>query len=126
MNFAIKIIPFLSCPWTNGYSFSAALFDEQSGAEETAFQRGIDLVNDDRTVLSRSLVTMDVARYPQDDSFKASKKLCELVRPGITAIFGPTSAFAANHVQAVAEALHLPFMETRWNYNLERSAYSMR
>ena len=69
---------------------------------------------------------MDVATYPQDDSFKASKKLCDLVRPGIAAIFGPTSAFASNHVQSVSEALHLPFMETRWNYNFKRSSYSIR
>ena len=51
--------------FVNAFWFSAALFDEQSGSEEAAFQRGIDLVNDDRTILSRSLVTMDVARYPQ-------------------------------------------------------------
>jgi len=102
-----------------------ALFDEQSGSEEAAFARGIELVNDDRTILSRSIVDMDVARYPQDDSFKASKKLCDLVHPGIVAIFGPTSAFASNHVQSAAEALHLPFMETRWNYNFQRSAYSI-
>ena len=105
---------------------SAALFDEQSGSEEAAFQRGIDLVNDDRTTLSRSRVFMDAATYPQDDSFKASKKLCDLVKPGVAAIFGPTSAFASNHVQSVSEALHLPFMETRWNYNFKRSSYSIR
>ena len=73
-----------------------------------------------------NIAYMSVARYPQDDSFKASKKLCDLVHPGIVAIFGPTSAFASNHVQSAAEALHLPFMETRWNYNFQRSAYSIR
>ena len=47
----------------NGVSFSGALFDEQSGSEEAAFARGIELVNDDRTILSRSIVDMDVARH---------------------------------------------------------------
>ena len=54
----------------NGVSFSGALFDEHSGSEEAAFQRGIELVNDDRTILSRSIVDMDIARFPADDSFK--------------------------------------------------------
>ena len=31
----------------------AALFDDESGSEEAAFNRGIDLINDDRTTLSR-------------------------------------------------------------------------
>ena len=102
-------------------------------------------MNDDRTILSRSIVDMDVARFPADDSFKvkminicivkfklestffqASKKLCDLVEPGVVSIFGPTSAFSSNHVQSASEALHLPFMETRWNYNFQRSAYSIR
>jgi len=103
----------------------AALFDDHSGPEEAAFQRAVDMVNDDRTILTRSLVTMDIARYPQDDSFKASKKLCELVRPGISAIFGPTAPFSSNHVQSVSEALHMPFMETRWDYDFKRSDYSI-
>ena len=30
---------------------------------------------------SRSLVSADVASYPADDSFKASKKICELILP---------------------------------------------
>ena len=40
------------------------------------------------------LSMIDDARYPQDDSFKASKELCELIRPGVAAIFGPTSSFS--------------------------------
>eukprot|EP00090_Calanus_glacialis_P018188 TRINITY_DN28216_c0_g1_i1.p1 TRINITY_DN28216_c0_g1~~TRINITY_DN28216_c0_g1_i1.p1 ORF type:complete len:919 (-),score=157.38 TRINITY_DN28216_c0_g1_i1:468-3224(-) len=103
----------------------AALFDDNSGPQEAAFQRAIDMVNDDRTILTRSLVTKSIARYPQDDSFKASKKLCELIQPGIAAVFGPTSPFSANHVQSVSEALHVPFMETRWDYDFKRSDYSI-
>ena len=47
----------------------------------------------------RSLVSVDLGNYPGDDSFKASKKLCELIRPGVVAIFGPNSPTTANHVQ---------------------------
>jgi hypothetical protein len=48
---------------------------------------------------ARSLVSADVANYPADDSFKASKKICELILPGVAAIFGPVSATSSNHVQ---------------------------
>ena len=41
---------------------SAALFDESSRAEEAAFERAIQLVNDERTLLSRSRFTHDIAR----------------------------------------------------------------
>ena len=40
-----------------------------------------------------------MANYPADDSFKASKKICELILPGVAAIFGPVSATSSNHVQ---------------------------
>ena len=88
--------------------------------------------------MSRSRLTEAVSIFPSDDSFKAifqyflelgvflfqgqniskssqaSRKLCELLEPGLGAIFGPTSPSAANHVQSVSQALHVPFVETRW------------
>ena len=91
--------------------------------------------------MSRSRLTEAVSIFPSDDSFKAifqyflelgvilfqgqniskssqaSRKLCELLEPGLGAIFGPTSPSAANHVQSVSQALHVPFVETRWRQN---------
>ncbi|XP_023349086.1 glutamate receptor ionotropic, kainate 2 isoform X2 [Eurytemora carolleeae] len=104
----------------------AALFDETHGkSQELAFHRAVKMVNDDRTILTRSLVSPDIGNYPWDDSFKASKKLCELIMPGVAAIFGPTSPTASNHVQSVSDALHLPFLETRWDYDFQRSPFSI-
>ena len=92
-------------------------------------------------MMSRSRLTEAVSIFPSDDSFKAilqyflelgiilfqgqnvikssqaSRKLCELLEPGLGAIFGPTSPSAANHVQSVSQALHVPFVETRWRLN---------
>ena len=50
----------------------------------------MEAVNDDRTILTKSLVTTDINDYPHDDSFKASKKLCEMVQSEVAGIFGPT------------------------------------
>jgi len=102
-----------------------ALFDENSHPEQTAFVNSIKMVNLDRMTLSRSRVSEVVATYPTDDSFKASRKLCELIKAGVAGIFGPVSPVSSNHVQSVTDTLHLPFMETRWEYNFKPSAFSI-
>jgi len=104
----------------------AGLFEEHHAkTQELAFHRAVNMVNDDRTILTRCLVSADVANYQTDDSFMASKKICELVRPGIAGIFGPTSHSASDHVQSVSAALRMPFMESRWSYDFQRSPFSI-
>ena len=73
---------------------------------------------------------------------QASRKLCELIKAGVAGIFGPVSPVSSNHVQSVrsvnwaflfvstpsvqvTDTLHLPFMETRWEYNFKPSAFSI-
>ena len=38
-------------------ALSAGLFDETSSAQESSFQRAVTAVNDDRSILTKSLVT---------------------------------------------------------------------
>ena len=68
----------------------AGIFDQESEAQKATFLRSVEAVNDDRTILTKSLVTTDINDYPNDDSFKASKKLCEMVQSEVAGIFGPT------------------------------------
>ena len=68
----------------------AGIFDQESEAQKATFVRAVEAVNDDRTILTKSLVTTDINDYPHDDSFKASKKLCEMVQSEVAGIFGPT------------------------------------
>ena len=70
-------------------------------------------MNDDRTILTKSLVTPAINDYPHDDSFKASKKLCEMVQSEVAGIFGPTKPASGDHVQAVSNTLNVPFMQTK-------------
>jgi hypothetical protein len=104
---------------------AGALFDNGAKSEQRAFVRSIEMVNDDRTIMTRSRLTEVIATYPRDDSFKASRRLCDLIQPGLAAIFGPTAPISSNHVQSVADTLHLPFMETRWDYGFQRAEYSI-
>ena len=83
------------------------------------------MVNDDRTLMTRSPLTYSLGTYPSDDSFKASRKLCELIEPGVASIFGPTSPVSSSHVQSISDAVHVPYMETRWDYDFRRAEYSI-
>eukprot|EP00092_Neocalanus_flemingeri_P008205 GFUD01008847.1.p1 GENE.GFUD01008847.1~~GFUD01008847.1.p1 ORF type:complete len:922 (+),score=198.85 GFUD01008847.1:309-3074(+) len=103
----------------------AGLFDTNSASQEASFLRAVDAVNDDRTILTKSLVSADVGRYPADDSFKASKKLCEIIQPGVSAVFGPTTEAACHHVQALSDTLHVPFMQSKYAYIFKRADFSI-
>jgi len=103
----------------------AGLFDSKSASQEAAFLRAVNAVNDDRSILTKSLVSADVGRYPADDSFKASKKLCEIIQPGVSAVFGPTTEAVSYHVQALTDTLHVPFMQSKYDYIFKRADFSI-
>jgi len=103
----------------------AGLFDTNSASQEASFLRAVDAVNDDRTILTKSLVSADVGRYPADDSFKASKKLCEIIQPGVSALFGPTTKAASNNIQALSDTLNVPFLQTKFDYIFKKAAFSI-
>jgi len=102
----------------------AGLFDDRSTPQKATFLRAVEAVNDDRTILTKSLVTTDVGDYPGDDSFKAGKKVCEMLEPGVAAVFGPTGYSSNEHMKAVSKALKVPFMQTRWEYVADRPEFS--
>ena len=45
--------------------------------------------------------------------------------PGLTSIVGPVSSSAANHVQNMANQMHIPHIETRYDYASESPLYSI-
>ena len=45
--------------------------------------------------------------------------------PGLTTIVGPQSASAANHVQNMANQMHVPHIETRFDYAPQTPAFSI-
>jgi len=103
----------------------AGLFDTSSGAQESAFRRAVTAVNDDRSILTKSLVVAEVGRYPSDDSFKASKTLCDLIQPGVAGVFGPITPATASHVEATSNVLHVPFMQYNFDYIKSRPDFSI-
>ena len=92
------------------------LFDESDPIQEAAFRYAIERVNTNRNVLARnSKLTTTSERLPPNDSFTASKKVCQMFRNGVAAIFGPTSDDSCNHVQSMCQTVKIPHIQTRWN-----------
>lgn len=107
---------------------TGALFDgTRDAAVEAAFLHGVNMVNDDRSVLIRSRVNAVVDNnVPYKNSFMASKKLCQILQPfGLAAIFGPPSDSTASQVQSIANALHVPHIETRWDYSFDHAEFAV-
>merc|ERR1719150_1450363 len=87
--------------------------------------RAVTAVNDDRSILTRSLVSAERQRYPSDDSFKASKSLCDLILPGVAGVFGPVTPATADLVEALSSTFHVPFMQYNFEYIKSRSDFSI-
>ena len=47
-----------------------------------------------------------------------------MIHPGMVTILGPTSNSAANHIQCLSNQMHIPHLETRWDYTFEKPDYS--
>ncbi|XP_045623949.1 glutamate receptor ionotropic, kainate 2 isoform X4 [Procambarus clarkii] len=101
------------------------IFDDRDDVQEMAFRYAVEKINMDTRTLPRSKLSAQIERIPADDSFRASKQVCKLLRSGVAAIFGPNSENTANHVQSICDAMEVPHIETRWDYKLTRDAYSL-
>jgi len=101
------------------------IFDPHDLRQEVAFRSAVNQVNKDADVLGQYKLVAFVESLPADDSFHASRRVCELLRDGMAGIFGPQSENTANHVQSISDAMEVPHIETRWNYKLNRDEYSV-
>ena len=45
--------------------------------------------------------------------------MCSLLQEGVAAIFGPQSVETSAHVQSTCDVLHMPHMETRWDFRFD-------
>ncbi|KAK7085547.1 hypothetical protein SK128_021963, partial [Halocaridina rubra] len=101
------------------------LFDKGDIKQEIAFRYAVDRVNHEKILGSRTRLRTIIEKIPPFDSFLASKRVCNLVRSGVAAIFGPQSGQTSSHVQSICDALEIPHIETRWDYRLRRDDYSV-
>ncbi|XP_068238713.1 glutamate receptor ionotropic, kainate 2-like isoform X2 [Palaemon carinicauda] len=101
------------------------LFDKGDIKQELAFRYAVDRVNHEKILGTRTKLRTIIEKIPPFDSFLASKRVCNLLRSGVAAIFGPQSGQTSSHVQSICDALEIPHIETRWDYRLRRDDYSV-
>ncbi|XP_037579876.2 glutamate receptor ionotropic, kainate 1-like [Dermacentor silvarum] len=57
--------------------------------------------------------------------YLADLKMCSLLSTGIAGIFGPSSDVTSMHVQSICDALDVPHIEMRWDFQLQRDDLSI-
>ncbi|XP_043657344.1 glutamate receptor ionotropic, kainate 2 isoform X2 [Drosophila teissieri] len=85
--------------------------DKRESSIESAFKYAIYRINKEKTLLPNTQLVYDIEYVPRDDSFRTTKKVCSQLEAGVQAIFGPTDALLASHVQSICEAYDIPHIE---------------
>jgi len=88
------------------------LFEFGSENVEQAFQHALDATNEGR-VLGANRLKGKVEHLELADSFQASQTVCDLLKNGVLAIYGPQSLESTSHVQSMAASMEVPHLEAR-------------
>ncbi|XP_072394933.1 glutamate receptor ionotropic, kainate 2 [Diabrotica undecimpunctata] len=90
--------------------------DQKNSSVELAFKYAVYKINKDRDLLPNTTLVYDIQYVPRDDSFRTSKKACRQVEFGVQAIFGPSDPILGAHIQSICEALDVPHIEARVDF----------
>ncbi|CAG9821798.1 unnamed protein product [Phaedon cochleariae] len=81
-----------------------------------AFKYAVYKINKDRDLLPNTTLVYDIQYVPRDDSFRTSKKACRQMEFGVQGIFGPSDPILGAHIQSICEALDVPHIEARIDF----------
>ncbi|XP_076628802.1 glutamate receptor ionotropic, kainate 2 isoform X6 [Colletes latitarsis] len=90
--------------------------DQKDSPSELAFKYAIYKINKDRTLLANTTLVYDIQYVPKDDSFRTSKKACKQLSRSVQGIFGPSDPLLGAHIQSICEALDVPHLEARVDF----------
>ncbi|XP_056633759.1 glutamate receptor ionotropic, kainate 2 isoform X3 [Diorhabda carinulata] len=90
--------------------------DQKNSSVELAFKYAVYKINKERDLLPNTTLVYDIQYVPRDDSFRTSKKACRQVEFGVQAIFGPSDPILGAHIQSICEALDVPHIEARVDF----------
>ncbi|UXI22280.1 uncharacterized protein NH340_JMT08223 [Sarcoptes scabiei] len=94
------------------------MFENGDEIIEQAFRDAIDKINEEK-FLPHTRLEPIIERLEKCDSFQASKRVCNLLNNGVAVVFGPQSIETSAHVQSTCNALHVPHIETRWDFKFD-------
>ncbi|XP_044767119.1 glutamate receptor ionotropic, kainate 2 [Coccinella septempunctata] len=90
--------------------------DQKDTSIEYAFKYAVYKINRDREFLPNTTLVYDIQYVPRDDSFRTSKKACRQMEFGVQGIFGPSDPVLGAHIQSMCEALDVPHLEARIDF----------
>ncbi|CAH1132880.1 unnamed protein product [Ceutorhynchus assimilis] len=90
--------------------------DQKNSSSEMAFKYAVYKINKEREILPNTTLVYDIQYVPRDDSFRTSKKACRQMEFGVQAIFGPSDPILGAHIQSICEALDVPHLEARVDF----------
>ncbi|XP_015191417.1 PREDICTED: glutamate receptor ionotropic, kainate 2 isoform X6 [Polistes dominula] len=90
--------------------------DQKDSPSELAFKYAIYKINKDKTLLPNTTLVYDIQYVPKDDSFRTSKKACKQLSRSVQGIFGPSDPLLGAHIQSICEALDVPHLEARVDF----------
>ncbi|XP_022103504.1 glutamate receptor ionotropic, kainate 1-like [Acanthaster planci] len=98
------------------------IFDKspETSNAERAFTFAVERFNTQHYVNDTTLVA-DAVQVASNDTFDATKTVCQLLSKGVAAIFGPASQDSAMAVGSVCRSMDVPFVETRWEFEARES-----
>ncbi|XP_055792784.1 glutamate receptor ionotropic, kainate 1 [Salvelinus fontinalis] len=89
---------------------------ELVSVEELAFKFAVSNINRNRTLMPNTTLTYDIQRINLFDSFEGSRRVCDQLALGVSAVFGPSHSSSVSAVQSICNALEVPHIQTRWKH----------
>lgn len=99
--------------------------DQRASKIESAFKYAIYRINKDKTMLPDTQIVYDIEYISRDDTFRSTKKVCRQLETGVQAIFGPTDALLATHIQSICDSFGIPHIETRIDIDVNSKEFSI-
>ncbi|KAJ1532308.1 hypothetical protein ONE63_000916 [Megalurothrips usitatus] len=93
----------------------AGLFHEDDEQDMLAFRAAVDRINMDHNILPHVTLVPIVEIVSPVDSFSTGKRLCNITKHGVAAVFGPKSSETAGIVTSICETLEIPHILTHWD-----------
>ncbi|XP_034937984.1 glutamate receptor ionotropic, kainate 2 [Chelonus insularis] len=90
--------------------------DQKDSPSELAFKYAVYRINKDKSLLPNTTLVYDIQYVPKDDSFRTSKKACKQLSRSVQGIFGPSDPLLGAHIQSICEALDVPHLEARMDF----------
>ncbi|KAG1662335.1 Glutamate receptor ionotropic, kainate 2 [Nymphon striatum] len=90
-----------------------------------SFGYAVDGVNANHSLLPRTRLSAQIKRLEPQNSFNASKEVCNLLRSGVAAIFGPQSSYISPLMDSLLSKFDIPHIETRWDFSRRVNDYSI-